>query len=131
MWICLSDGFLSVVADKNDQTRLMVRGRRKNDLLNIFGQDAQIVETAEADYRWRTFVTRAAFKAVLDSRIDTISYTNFKNSVKDDELHEMYMDFWNTHRHYQDQDRAENRLDSTGQSGRGSGNSVQKLNKRK
>src|SRR5689334_21731085 len=120
MWICFNDGFVSVVADKNDQTRLMVRARRKNDLLNIFGQDAQIVETPEADYRWRTFVDRAAFKAVVANRIDAVSYTNFKNTVKDDDLHEMYMDFWNTHRHYQDQDRPENRLDRSGQAGRGS-----------
>jgi hypothetical protein len=126
MWLCLNDGFLSVVADKNDQSRLMVRARRKNDLLSIFGPDAKIVETPEADYRWRTFVTRAALRTVVDSRIDAISYTNFKNTVKDDDLHEVYMEFWNTHRHYQDEDRPEHRLDRSGQSGRGSGDSAHK-----
>ena len=101
MWFCMNDGFMSVVADKNDPARLMVRARRKSDLLNIFGPDAEIVETPDADYRWRVFVGRAEFKALIDARIDGIQYTNFKNSVKDHDLHELYSDFWQLHRGYQ------------------------------
>lgn len=51
MWLCFNDGFLSVVADKANPARLMVRARRKVDLVNIFGHDVEIVETPDADYR--------------------------------------------------------------------------------
>jgi hypothetical protein len=103
MWLCFNDGFLSAVADKNDQTRLMVRARRKKDLRNVFG-DVEIIENAGTDYRWRTFVERKAFAALVATRIETINYTNFKNSVEDHDLHDLYMDFWSMHRRYQEQD---------------------------
>jgi len=48
MWICLSDGFFSMVADRNDLTPLLVRARRKEHLVNIFGKDAR--KTPGADY---------------------------------------------------------------------------------
>jgi hypothetical protein len=102
----LNDAFLSVVADKNDPNKLMIRARRKEDLRNIVGEQAQILETVTADYRWRTFLTRERFKELISQRIDRIDYTNFKNSVTDDERHEMYSDFWGIHRRYQQRDRS-------------------------
>jgi hypothetical protein len=30
-----------------------------------------------------------------------IDYTNFKNSVQDDQLHDLYSDFWTLHYRYQ------------------------------
>lgn len=102
MWICFNDGFLSVVADKHDSTRLMVRARRKQDLLNAVGKEAEIVETPDRDYGWRTFIARKDFKAIVGGRIDKIDYTNFKNSVENYDLHEMHLDFWARHRRYQD-----------------------------
>ena len=47
MWLCFNDAFLSAVTDKNDPARLMVRGRRKKDLINVFGDQAEIVENAD------------------------------------------------------------------------------------
>ncbi len=107
MWLCFNDGFLSVVADKSDPTRLLVRARRKQDLVNVVGRDVQIVETPDRDYRWRTFIGLEQFKAVVGGRIEQVDYTNFKDSVKGHDLHKMYLDFWSTHRRYQDQDRSE------------------------
>ena len=103
MWICLNDGFVSVVADKGDSKRLMVRARRKQDLINICGADAEVIENAGTDYRWRTFVDRRAFASLVAARVGDIRYTNFKNSVSDHDLHEMYFDFWDRHRRYQEQ----------------------------
>jgi hypothetical protein len=105
-WFCFNKGFLSVVADKDNPDRLMVRARRKSDLTNIFGPNADVVETPEADYRWRTFVDRKSFKALVNTLIDVIDYTNFKNSVKEDDLHDLYTEFWNLHRRYGTQDPA-------------------------
>jgi hypothetical protein len=35
MWSCLSDGFWSLVADRNDPTPMMVRARREEHLVNM------------------------------------------------------------------------------------------------
>lgn len=63
MWLCFNDGFVSVVADKNNLDRLLVRARRKQDLLNVCGKDVEALKDAGTDYRWRTFVDRKAFSA--------------------------------------------------------------------
>jgi len=111
MWLCFNDGFLSVVADKHDPSRLLVRARRRQDLLNAVGKETEIVETPDRDYRWRTFIGREDFTAIVGGRIDKIDYTNFKNSVKDHDLHDMYLDFWARHLRYQDQGRPVRRFD--------------------
>ncbi len=105
MWICLNTGFLSVIADK-DPAKLIVLARRKRDLLNVFGQDAKIVETKDRHYHWRVFIDRENFKAIVAGQIDAINYTNFRNSVKDKDLHEMYTEFWQIHRQYLEKDRS-------------------------
>jgi hypothetical protein len=106
MWICFNDGFVSVVVDKGDPARLLVRARRKQDLLNVCGKDVEVLDNAGSDYRWRTFVDRKAFSALVAGRIDKIDYTNFKNSIKEKDLHGLYVDFWNLHRQYQEKDRS-------------------------
>lgn len=104
MLLCCNDGFLSVVADKNDPTRLLVRARRKRDLVNICGNDMEVIDGGGTDYRWRTFLDRKTFSALVAARIETIDYWNFENSVKDHDLHGMYDDFWMRHISYQRQD---------------------------
>ena len=106
MWLCFNDGFLSVVSDQHDPSRLMVRARRKQVLSNVFGKDVEVVENAGSDYRWRTFIDRKTFAALVASRIDRISYTNFKGSVMDNDLHQLYMRFWDLHRQYQEKERS-------------------------
>jgi hypothetical protein len=104
MWISLSDGFLSVVADENDPARLLIRARRQKDLEAFVGMNVQLDHTPNADYGWRTFISREVFKRLMVDRIDGINYTNFKNSVKDEDLHDLYLGFWQDHRRYQETD---------------------------
>jgi hypothetical protein len=106
MWLCFNDGFVSVVAHENRPDRLLVRARRKRDLLNVCGKDADVIKNGGSDYRWRTFIDRKAFASVLAGRIERIRYPNFKNSVKDNDLHDLYVEFWQLHRRYQDQSKA-------------------------
>ena len=107
MWICTNTGFVSVVADRNDPARLLVRARRKIDLQNVVG-DADILETPERDYRYRTFIDREKFKQIVVAGIDAITYGNFKNSVPEEyaDLHKMYADFWSRHWSYGENDPA-------------------------
>ena len=102
MWICLNDGFLSVVADK-DSNDLLVRARRKVDLANVCSE-TEIQFTPNRDYAWRTYVNREAFKRIMMDRIDKINYPNFKDSISpaSNDLHDLYLNFWSEHAEYQD-----------------------------
>ena len=104
MWLCFNDGFLSVVVDKKDPARLMVRSRRRADLVAVVGADAEIIETPNNDYRWRSFVSREQFAKIVADRVSRIDYSNFKNSVSDHDLHELYMDVWSLHYRYGQRD---------------------------
>jgi hypothetical protein len=109
MWICLNDAFLSVVADTNDPKRLMVRARRKQDLKNAIGTDEGIIQTPNNDCGWRCFMSRDPFKELMMARIDDIDYPNFKNSVKSDDLHDLYVGFWGDHYEYGQQENRRKR----------------------
>ena len=74
MWICLNTGFLGVIADK-DPAKLIVLARRKRDLLNTFGQDANIVETIDGHYRWRALPGEVQ----VAGQIGATNYTNFNS----------------------------------------------------
>jgi hypothetical protein len=110
MWFCFNDGFISVVADRDEESKLLVRARREQDIRNAlsgYPEKVEIFTDAGADYRWRAFVDRDTFAKLVEKKIiSTITYDNFKNSVKDRELHDLYSDFWNLHWAYQACDRA-------------------------
>ena len=55
MWLFTSKSFLSVVADKENPTgdRLLVRSRIAGDIEEVF-PDANVMETCNADYRFRS-----------------------------------------------------------------------------
>lgn len=102
MWLCLNNGFVSVVEDRHDHNQLMVRARNPAHLRNIFGPDVKITTTPLNDYRWRTFVTRQALADLIANNILAIDYGNFKNSVKDQRLLHMYHNIWDDHKDYQE-----------------------------
>jgi hypothetical protein len=103
MWLCLNDGFISVVQDKNDANLLMVRARRKAHLKRLLGRKTRIHETPQADYRWRALVGRKRMVGIITNRILSLDYTNFKDSVKDEDLHHMYLGWWFDHHRFQQQ----------------------------
>lgn len=95
MWLMQNDGFISVVKDWNDPTgqSVVIRARRREFLENQF-PDEPIIEMKNSDYKYRIFTTKKKLAFMMVNRIMDIDYTNFKNSVADDELHDMYTDIW-------------------------------------
>jgi chorismate mutase len=93
MWIVKNDSFLSIVEDRNDETRLLVRGRIKGDIEAVFPA-AKVETTPSADYLYRAFLPRAEVKTAIAECIDSIDYPNFKGSVKSITRHEIYMKLW-------------------------------------
>ena len=93
MWICLSDSFLSIVAHRSKRDHLMVRARRAGDIEKIFpGYEEEY--TPNADYLYRAIIPRSVVIEYMVNEIHSINYDNFKNSVRDNQLHNAYADFW-------------------------------------
>jgi hypothetical protein len=46
-------------------------------------------------------VTKQEFAELLGRRAGRIDYPNFKNSVREHDLHDFYADFWELHWSYQ------------------------------
>ena len=93
MWIFKNDSFLSIVQDKDDHARLLVRSRIQGDIEQAI-PDAEVFEDAKADYRYRAFVSREALKRAMCDAVDQIDYLNFKGSVKETKRHNAYMSVW-------------------------------------
>lgn len=106
----MNDGFVSVVANHENKEHLLVRGRSRKHLENIFKgyKDPQtnkpfvVHETPGNDYGFRVFCSKGMWTRIVTDRVRKIDYTNFKNSVKEDKLHRLYEDFWHLHIVYQD-----------------------------
>jgi hypothetical protein len=97
MWIFTNKGFLSVVADRgNPETgNLLVRSRDRNHLEELFPQ-AEIFSKTPSDYKWRAWISRSAVSKLMQSQVDSLNYTNFKNSIPDDKYHDACVGVWNT-----------------------------------
>jgi len=83
MWIFTSTGFVSVVVHRDDDTRLVVRGRDRASLASLRARtDAPLDPWQGHDYAHRVVVTRAEFEAWLATEVEAITYTNFKTSAQ-------------------------------------------------
>jgi hypothetical protein len=103
MWICLNDAFVSAVS--NGRGALKVRARKRAHLAKLFPA-LKIHESNATDYRFRIFIAKAAFAEVVTKKLLAIDYSNFKDSVKDKKLHDLYADFWWLHRKYQEKSKS-------------------------
>lgn len=93
MWICLNDSFLSIVSKGCEPDELLVRARRDGDIEAVF-PDAKVTVEPGHDYRCRARIKRTEVARVIADRITGIDYGNFKDSVRDDELHAVYSSAW-------------------------------------
>ena len=93
MWICLNDAFISVIEPKKGSEKLRVRARRKGDIERVF-PDAKVQRTPGRDYLYRAEIDREQVAAVVAAQIRGIEYGNFKDSVKNNKLHNAYASVW-------------------------------------
>lgn len=95
MWIMLNDAFLSFVSKDCKPDELLVRARRPGDIEKIF-TNAKVTEYDKSDYQFRAVVKRTAVEEALVGEVKRIVYNNFKNSVRDNDLHTAYNQVWST-----------------------------------
>jgi hypothetical protein len=93
MWVVLNKAFLSIVADRDDPNRLLVRSRFRDDITAVF-PDAKVTETPDADYRFRAFLPRDVVSSALAATVGKIDYPNFKGSVLQQWRHDVYLKIW-------------------------------------
>lgn len=93
MWLFLNDAMLSIVQKPDDKDTLTVRARIKGDIEAVF-PDAKVVEGEGTDYRFRAKVPRVVVARAMADRVMSLSYGNFKSSVKNRHRHDAYMDVW-------------------------------------
>ena len=86
MWVYTNKGFFSIVEDKDNGTKLLVRARIKGDLERLFRpyfSTLDVEETNDADYRFRVRLDRPVVTNAIGVAVDEIDYINFKNNYKD------------------------------------------------
>lgn len=88
--------FLSVVVHRDDPSKLLVRGRKKEHLENAF-PNVPIEDDGEADYRWRMVVSRVE---VTDYMVRAVAQIDYDSHVKetisgdDDAMYNAMLDTW-------------------------------------
>ncbi len=66
--------------------------------------DAIVLGNVGSDYRYRAFLPRSQVALALVERLEAIGYGNFKNSVRDADLHDAYYQIWGTMVRYQERE---------------------------
>jgi hypothetical protein len=93
MWIFTSTGMLSVVAHRELADDLLVRARSPIHIREMF-PDVTVDETPNADYPFRTVISRELYANAIADYSLNISYDNFKNSIEENDFHDRCVDIW-------------------------------------
>ena len=79
MWLYTNQGHLSVVEDKNDSNKVIVRARNQ-DALSAFAQ--YIIEyTPKGDYKYRVNIEKTEFIEWFTHYTLNMGYGNFKDNL--------------------------------------------------
>ncbi len=93
MWVYSDDANISLSRYRDRHGWLMVRARDRASLERLF-PTADIVETPEADYRWRTTLCDADVIAAMAVAIAGIEYADDVKNVVGWERQPLYRDIW-------------------------------------
>lgn len=93
MWIFTSDSFLSIVSKDCQPDELLVRARREGDIEAVF-PNAKVQKTVGNDYLYRARIKRTVVAAAMTKQVEQLAYSNFKSSIRDDQLHSAASRVW-------------------------------------
>lgn len=96
MWVCTNTGFVSIVEYPGEDDLVMVRGRRYEDVANVVGDYYMITQTETRDYRFRAIIPKEKVADMIAEVVRKIDYSNFKDSVVDDDLYKFYAEIWSS-----------------------------------
>lgn len=98
MWLFTKNNFLSVVADRDDKDRVLIRARFEEDIEDFFSNSdyaPEVIKGGGTDYLYRAFMPKHYFINALTNYVKNLDYDNFKNSNDDLWRHKPLMDIWN------------------------------------
>lgn len=90
MWIAHTDGWLSIVAHRDDPHILLVRAREEFHITHLW-MDAIIEILPDADYMYRAYIPREFVAEKISEQIMCMDYPNFKNQVSDSKLKTVFL----------------------------------------
>ena len=82
MWIFMPDAFVSISEHAEEPRLLVIRARIAGDIEKVF-PEAQVVETPNEDYRFRTSIARERVAHVMANRVQHINYHSVSGSIED------------------------------------------------
>lgn len=102
MWLFSETGFVSIVAHDSHDDLLLVRARRRKDLIGFLKHCShsktylkRIRKTPDADYAYRVNVKRDIAAVGIADIVSDIPYTNFKDYVHDGSDRDwVYLNIW-------------------------------------
>ena len=95
MWLFLTDAHFEIVAHKEDDRFLNVRGRISGDIEKVF-PDATVFESPTGDFQFHANLPRKRVAEVISRHISDIPYQSFKEAVADDDRRQAYIEVWET-----------------------------------
>jgi len=97
MWLSFNNAFLSIVEPEpragGKSPQLLVRARRAGDIEAVF-PGVTVEKRPERDYLFRALIDREVVATIVADRVMTIDYGNFKDSVRNNALHDAYAAVW-------------------------------------
>jgi hypothetical protein len=102
MWLMTNRGFFSIVEDRDDPSRLLVRSRHQDDIGFFFQKvldnhpdfSGNTFSQVHSDYPYRLFAPREYVMEVVVDYMNNIDYDNFKNSVRSPIHKSAYGEVW-------------------------------------
>lgn len=119
MWIFSKHGFFSVTQSAQRRDLIQIRARAEKDLASLKAayphlDRSPIIETPQADYRFRIVLQRWKWELVAGKLMADIDYSNFKGKMatipqQRDKIG-MLHDIWHLHHEYQEAPRRADRF---------------------
>lgn len=93
MWLMFSDCFFSIVKKGCNDDEVLVRARRRGDIHKVWPL-VKVCADKGSDYAYRAIIRTSDVADALAQEVHRVTYTNFKDSVTDDSLHDAYFECW-------------------------------------
>jgi hypothetical protein len=111
MFVCNSDGVympalrpVGSYDPRIDARELQVRARRARDLAALrrkwLPELGKTIKLAGTDYEYRAYCTREQWGQALARMAESIDYVKFKDTARDVQLHDLYLELWYVIRDY-------------------------------
>jgi|GEM_PF-3954810 len=107
MWIATNKFFCSIVQDVNNKDKFLIRFRSEKHAkaFQKLVKRKYNIDTS-ADYKYRMYIPKYEFIAVMTLFMLDIDYPNFKDSVDDPKYHNILLEMWFILRRYQEDENA-------------------------